>query len=210
MFDGLVTPYDCIVADPPWRFRSNRLAKPGRNACRHYQCMDLNSLAALPVEDLAGDDCALFLWVPGPLLVIGAHIPIMQAWGFKPTAMAFVWIKTNPDSSLFMGAGFTTRKNAEYCLLGKRGRSVRADAGVHEVILSPRRQHSRKPPEFMQRVRRYVGLEARIAELFARERVPGIDAWGDEPDRFTTTTESTNDTEQLDLEAYLDALHADL
>ena len=61
----------------------------------------------------------LFLCVPGPLLVIGAHLPMIKAWGFRPTAMGFVLIKlrpladpTNfPLADLHIGTGFTTRKN---------------------------------------------------------------------------------------------------
>ena len=63
----------------------------------------------------------LFLCVPGPLLVIGAHLPLIKTWGFRPTAMGFVPIKLRPlaDPSNFpladlhIGTCFTTRKNAE-------------------------------------------------------------------------------------------------
>ena len=34
--------------------------------------------------------------MPGPLLVIGAHLPLIKAWGFRPTAMGFVLIKLRP------------------------------------------------------------------------------------------------------------------
>jgi N6-adenosine-specific RNA methylase IME4 len=118
-----------IVSDTPWRFKSNSAARPGRNAMRHYACMTLDEIQALPVADVAAKDAALFLWVPSPFLVIGAHIPIMRAWGFEPTASGFVWIKTNGDGSLHFGGGYTTRKNAEFVVLGKRGRSVRVPFG---------------------------------------------------------------------------------
>jgi N6-adenosine-specific RNA methylase IME4 len=147
--------FRCLVCDPPWLFKSNSVAKPGRNALRHYNCMSLAEIEAMPVAEIAADDAALFLWVPGPFLATGAHVRIMKAWGFKPTASGFVWVKTNRDGSLFCGTGFTTRKNAEFCILGKRGRSVRRAADVREVIMSPRREHSRKPPEFYDRVLRY-------------------------------------------------------
>lgn len=179
-----------IAADPPWRFKSNSLAKPGRNAARHYACMDAAAIKALPVEELAAPQAALMLWITGPFLAIGAHLPVMAAWGFKPSGMAFVWIKLNPKAaSLFflstdlaMGGGFTTRKNAEFCLIGKRGRSVRESASVHEVIIAPRRQHSRKPDEFYDRVERYTG--GPYVELFARQPRPNWMAWGNEVGKF--------------------------
>ena len=129
-----------ILADPAYQFRSNSVAKPGRNPLRHYACMSLDAIAALPVAEIAAPNAALFLWVPSPFLVIGAHIPIMKRWGFEPCAIAFTWIKVTADGSIFAGTGFTTRKNAETCILGKRGRSVRRAADVSEIIVSPRRE----------------------------------------------------------------------
>ena len=179
-----------ITADPPWNFKSNSAAAPGRNARRHYACMSLSDIAALPVQELAAPSCALFMWITGPLLAIGAHLPIMKAWGFKPSGMGFVWIKLNPRaatlfllrSDLAMGGGFTTRKNAEFCVIGKRGPSVRRDAGVHEVIISPRREHSRKPDEFFQRIERYAA--GPYVELFSREQRPNWTCWGNEAGKF--------------------------
>jgi N6-adenosine-specific RNA methylase IME4 len=144
--------FACITADPPWSFKSNSRAKPGRNAMRHYDCMTLDEIAALPVADIAADNAILWFWTPSPLLVIGAHIPIMCAWGFKPTASGFVWVKIDDQGRLQWGTGFTTRKNCEFCVIGKRGRSLRQVTDVHEVIFAPRRQHSRKPNEFYRRV----------------------------------------------------------
>lgn len=83
-----------------------------------------------------------------------------------------------------MGGGLTTRKNAEYVMLGKRGKSMRQDGGVLDVIISPRREHSRKPEESRDRIERYVGPDVRICELFAREHRPGWDCWGDETNKF--------------------------
>jgi N6-adenosine-specific RNA methylase IME4 len=182
--------FPIILADPPWIFKSNSIAKPGRNARRHYRTMTLDAIAALPVSDHAADDAALFFWITGPMLAIGAHIPIMQAWGFKPSGMGFVWIKLNPNAaSLFIlisdlatGGGFTTRKNAEFCLIGKRGRSVRRDAGVHEVIIEPRREHSRKPEQVYERIERYAAGPR--LELFGRQERPGWTVRGDEVGKF--------------------------
>jgi len=182
--------YRAVMADPPWRFKSNSAAKPGRNAMRHYSCMSMEEIQALPVGDHVADDAALFLWITGPLLAIGAHLPLMKAWGFKPSGMGFVWIKLNPGAApmfvmrgdLAMGGGFTTRKNAEFCLIGKRGKSVRRDAGVHEVIMSPRRQHSRKPDEIIERIERYT--DGPYLELFSRASRPNWTCWGNEATKF--------------------------
>lgn len=191
MFDNLpFRHFRCIAADPDWNFKSNSVANPGRNARRHYECSSLEEIARLPVERHAADQAILFLWVTGPFLTIGAHIPVMRAWGFEPTAMGFVWIKLNPNASphfftardIFSGGGFTTRKNAEFVVIGKRGKSVRIDAGVNEVIITPRREHSRKPEEARLRMERYCAGPR--LELFARRRVAGWECRGDEVDKF--------------------------
>ena len=192
MFRGVkAEAFRVIAADPPWTFKSNSEAKPGRNPRRHYRCMALEEISNLPVADYAASDAALFLWITGPLLAVGAHLPIMKAWGFKPSGMAFVWVKLNPraaslfflKSDLSFGGGFTTRKNAEFCLIGKRGRSVRRDAGVHEIIVESRREHSRKPDEAFKRMERYSS--GPYLELFSRQHRPGWTCLGDEVGKFS-------------------------
>lgn len=182
--------FACISADPAWNFKSNSIEKPGRNARRHYPTMSLKEIEALPVKDVLADDAVLFLWITGPFLAIGAHLPVMKAWGFKPSGMGFTWIKLQKKAAtlfldkndVFMGGGFTTRKNAEFCLIGKRGKSQRRDAGVREVIISPLREHSRKPDEFVESVERYCAGPR--LELFARQSRPGWITLGNEASKF--------------------------
>jgi hypothetical protein len=49
---------------------------------------------------------------------------------------------------------------------------------VRRLIVSPRREHSRKPDEVYERIERLV--DGPYLELFARQRRPGWDAWGRE------------------------------
>ena len=79
--------------------------------------------------------------------------------------------------------GAYTRANAEVCLLGttpgfKAGEKIRSHK-VHQVIEAPFDGHSKKPDEVRQRIVELLGDVPRI-ELFARKRVNGWDAWGDE------------------------------
>jgi N6-adenosine-specific RNA methylase IME4 len=182
--------YRVVAADPPWKFKSNSTDKPGRNAARHYATMPLADICAMPVKDLVAKNAILFLWITGPFLSIGAHLPLMKAWGFKPSGMGFVWVKLRPraatlfviEQDLATGGGFTTRKNAEFCLIGKRGRSVRECRSIHEVIIEPRREHSRKPEQFYERAEAYAAGPR--LELFARQTRPGWDAFGLESTKF--------------------------
>ena len=62
-FPMLSKKYGVIYADPPWSFKTWSAKGTGRGAVSHYDCMSFSTLAALPVSELAADDCALFLWV---------------------------------------------------------------------------------------------------------------------------------------------------
>lgn len=184
---------EVLYADPAWHFKANSKAKPGRNAMRHYNVMSLPEIAALPVKATLARDAVCFMWITGPFLVIGAHIAIMKAWGFRPTAMGFTWGKLKKNApGLFMdakadlhfGPGLTTRKNAEFCIIGKRGRSLRLSRSVAELGLFPVMEHSRKPLEFRDRIEEYVGPGRRMVELFARESGPNWVAIGDQLGKF--------------------------
>jgi hypothetical protein len=45
--------YGAIYADPPWSFRNWSDKGTGRNAISHYDCLNFETLAGLPVADMA-------------------------------------------------------------------------------------------------------------------------------------------------------------
>ena len=53
--------YGAIYADLPWYFRNWSAKGTGRNAVSHYDCMDFQAMMRLPVQELAAEDCVLFL-----------------------------------------------------------------------------------------------------------------------------------------------------
>ena len=63
------------------------------------------------------------------------------------------------------------------CLLATWSKPKRKSAGVRELIVSPRRDHSRKPDEAYERIEALV--DGPYLEMFARRRRPSWDAWGD-------------------------------
>jgi N6-adenosine-specific RNA methylase IME4 len=186
-FEGLEPrTFRALVADPPWV-----LGMGTKNRPQHYPRMKDREIAALPVADLAHPDgCWLFLWTPSNRLHL--VFDIANAWGFRFSARAFVWVKTiasAPDGSpwlrkeeIFTGTGLTTRKNAEDCLLFRRGKPKRLSKNVHEVIIAPRREHSRKPDEAYSRIEEFCA--GPYADLFSRESRPGWDCWGNERQKF--------------------------
>lgn len=188
--------FDVVYADPPWHFRARTALQMSnwtsrRDAERHYAVMGIEDIMAMPVKELAAKDCHLFLWVTGP--VLPQAFGVIKAWGFRYSAVAFTWVKLkkshNPNQlrtlpsmehDLHVGLGLTTRKNAEFCLLGRRGSVKRVSKSVREIILSPVRAHSQKPDAARERIEAYVGPGLRMVELFARTTAPNWSAWGNE------------------------------
>ena len=140
--------------------------------------MSIDELCALPVEALAAKDCLLFLWATFPMLP--EALQLIRAWGFTFKTVAFVWLKQNRKSpTWFYGLGYWTRGNAEICLLAKRGKPKRHSAAVDQFIISPIEQHRKKPDVTRDKIVALAGDLPRV-ELFARQKCPGWDAWGNE------------------------------
>lgn len=200
-FHGLDVPdggFRAILADPPWHFRARTALQVGnwssrRDAEKHYQVMGLDDIMAVPVRDIAAKDCHLFLWATGPCL--RQAFDVIEAWGFRYSAVAFTWVKLRrrhdprqlrivptEEGDLHVGLGLTTRKNAEFVLLGRRGSPHRNAKDVREIVLAPVREHSRKPDEVQRRIERYC--DGPYCEIFARETRPGWHCWGNETQKF--------------------------
>lgn len=78
------------------------------------------------------------------------------------------------------GQGSYTRSNAEFVLLGRRGRGVKAESrSVRSDVLAPIGAHSEKPEIVAERIDELVGTVPKL-ELFARRRRPGWSFWGNE------------------------------
>lgn len=166
--------YGTILADPPWPERGGGEIK--RGADRHYPLMTVNQIAALPVTALALPDSHLYLWVTNNYLPDG--LKVMAAWGFRYVT-AITWAKEgNP------GLGQYFRGMTEHCLFGVHGQPpyrLTADGKRCQgatLITAPRGRHSAKPEALRQMIERVSS--GPYVELFARERVAGWDAWGNE------------------------------
>lgn len=176
--------YRVIYADPPWTFATYSRKGKGRSPEAYYDCMSLEDIKALPVADWAADDAVLLLWTTDPLLE--KAFDVIRAWGFTYKTVGFYWAKLNKvngeakfdERSFFTGLGFWTRANPEPCLLATRGRPKRRAADVRKLVISPRREHSRKPDEVYERIEALC--DGPYLEMFARSSRPGWDSWGTE------------------------------
>ena len=171
--------YQIIYADPPWRFKVWCFGTGrGRLPDDHYPTMELKDICALPVKQITNKDCILFLWTTFPKLK--EAFEVIEAWGFTYKSAGFVWVKQNPSGINFhFGLGYWTRGNPEVCLLATKGAPKRISKSVAQLVISPRREHSRKPDEVRNRIVELIGDLPRI-ELFARQRTKGWDVWGNE------------------------------
>lgn len=176
--------YRTIYADPPWQF-SNRTGKvaPEHHRLQRYGTMATADIMRLPVADIADDHCHLYLWVPTALLPDGLNV--MSAWGFTYKT-ALYWEKIRHDGEPDgRGVGFYFRNVIEPCLFGVRTphksetyRTMPPARSQVNVLRTMKREHSRKPDEFIPLIERCS--EGPRIELFARGTRKGWDTWGNQ------------------------------
>jgi len=168
--------YNIIYADPAWKY-NDKASAGNRGACYKYNVMDLEEIKKLPIQEIADNDCCLFIWVTMPHLNL--VFDVIASWGFKYKTCAFVWVKKTKNNKDFIGMGRWTRANAELCLLATKGKPKRVNASIKQVVYAPIREHSRKPDIIRKLIVDLVGDLPRI-ELFARQRFEGWDVCGNE------------------------------
>lgn len=174
--------YGVILADPPWSYNNSGTRGAAAN---QYPTMSTAEIAALPIKNLAADNCVLLLWAtwpklfeePGPKEVIGA-------WGFEYVT-GFPWVKVTGVSktlwgkleiSVPYGVGFWARGTSEPLLICRRGKAEPPPNGFIG-LLSPNLFHSRKPEDIYHYAE---SLPGPYLELFARRPREGWDVWGNE------------------------------
>jgi N6-adenosine-specific RNA methylase IME4 len=174
--------FGTILADPPWRF-ANRTGKmaPEHKRLSRYGTMTFEEIMDLPVEGLTQPQCHLYLWVPNALLKEG--LETMKHWGFTYKTN-IVWYKVRKDGGPDgRGVGFYFRNVTELVLFGVRGSLRTLQPGRRQVnILETRkREHSRKPDELYNIIEKCS--PGPYLELFARQRRPKWQQWGNEIDK---------------------------
>ena len=173
--------YATIYADPPWRFQ-NRTGKvaPEHKRLNRYETMELKDIEALPVSEIAAEKSHLYLWVPNALLPDG--LAVMKAWGFEYKGN-IIWEKVRKDGGPDgRGVGFYFRNVTEILLFGVRGsggnRTLEPARSQVNLIRAQKREHSRKPDEFVQLIERCS--PGPFIELFARGDRDGLAIWGNQ------------------------------
>lgn len=178
--------FKVIVADPPWEYRNSGTVKNGEfrgPAEVEYQTMSLEAIRRLPVMNVAGIDCVLYLWATLPNLT--AALSVMTAWGFDYKS-GFPWIKLADDPNIDLwgqlnlkpqfGIGFWIRGCSELVLIGTRGKPQLPD-NPYIGLLSKNFGHSRKPDNIHEIAEQLPGP---YLEMFARRQRDGWSVFGNQ------------------------------
>lgn len=163
--------YQVIYADPPWPVKKiMRKSRPNQQESLDYPTMTLEEIKELRVSEIADENATLWLWTTHAFLP--RAFEVMSKWGFK-YQRTITWDKGN-GMCLF---GFHHR--TEFLLFGYRGKieMYPRQKAFPTLVVAKSERHSSKPKIFRDLIAPFG--ERRI-ELFAREKTPGWDSWGNE------------------------------
>ena len=172
------TRYRCIVADPPWAYKTRMSGTliPGatntpamKAAPMPYPTMTVDEIAALPVPAISEDDAHLYLWTTQTFL--RDTYRVLDAWGFRQGAI-LVWSK--PPK----GVVGTYVCSVEFCIFARRGNLAHKRRKLGTCFQWPRSHHSAKPEAFQDMVESVS--PGPYLELFARRQRLGWHTWGNQ------------------------------
>lgn len=155
-------PFRVIVADPPWKY-DVRADDVTHRSNLPYPEMSIEAICALPVRELAADDCVLWLWTTN------AHMresfAVLDAWGFASKTI-LTWAKQK------FGAGHWLRGQTEHCHLAVRGKPTVLLTNQSTILHADTGEHSAKPEAFYDLVRALC--PGSRLELFQRTQREGF------------------------------------
>jgi|GEM_PF-910822 len=163
--------YRVIYADPPWSY-GNTMPAYFTEQAQHYRLMTLEEICALPIREMTQEDAVLFLWVTAPILMDA--LQVIGAWGFRYKTN-IVWDKVKHN----LGHYISVRH--EHLLLCTRGSCLPDVNKLYDSVqVVERSDHHSEKPEAFRALIDTLYPNGRRLELFARVRVDGWDAYGNE------------------------------
>ncbi|MFF8186058.1 MT-A70 family methyltransferase [Microbacterium sp. NPDC016588] len=162
--------WDACLADPPW---------PKQGGEKHYDTMSLAEIQAMApaIQAHMKPDSWMFMWTTVGLEEISKQI--LGSWGYR-YENRIIWCK--PNRFGFGDPRIGIRRATEVLLVGTRGNVRSHFRSQQDWFASPAGLHSEKPMEQWAILRRIVGPDARVLELFSRQRFPDSrhGFWGNE------------------------------
>jgi N6-adenosine-specific RNA methylase IME4 len=163
--------YSVIVIDPPWDMKKIERDVRENQVDFEYPTMTLDELAAMNVGGMAADDCHFFCWTTQKYLP--PAMELLGKWGFR-YVLTMVWHKPGG----FQPIGLP-QYNCEFVLYGRKGSPQFVDTKQFFCCFeAPRREHSRKPDEFYDLIRRVT--DGPRIDVFSREARDGFAQYGNE------------------------------
>ena len=172
--------YNVIYMDPPWRFSqgigprkkfNEKGLKEELNV--HYETMSDDEIRHFSFSQIADEQCVCVCWTTDAHLEVA--LDMLRNNGFTYKTVCFVWDKVKPT------VGKWNVKRCEIALLATKGTAhgLLRSFKTQQLIVSPKTEHSAKPPEAYERLNEMFGDVPKI-ELFARRTCEGWDCWGNQ------------------------------
>lgn len=165
--------YSVIYAHPSWMYNkiysngsTGEIAEDAKRVI-FSSAMPLEEIIAFPVENVADENCVLFLWATTPMLP--EALAVVSAWGFAYKTL-LTWEKTNDGC---MGYWFKTC--TEHLVVAVKGNVKAFGSPVRNCYHEPQIKRGRKPDYFYRLIEK-VTIGRRIA-LFTRRRRRGWDIY---------------------------------
>lgn len=166
-----------IIVDPPWAMkRILRVERPLQEENLDYQTLTIEQIKSdvgKLIREKAAENCHVYLWTTHKFLP--KALEIFEAWGVDYECL-LTWVKN---------VGFTPFSwmySTEHILFGRIGSLELLKKGERLDFKAKVREHSRKPDEFYELVRK-VSPSPRI-DFFSREKREGFEPWGNEVAKF--------------------------
>jgi len=165
-----------IVIDPPWPMEKIKREVRPNQVEMDYKTMSIDEIKKFPLNNfMSPRGCHLYMWTTHRFLQYS--FDILKEWKLN-YIFTMVWHKPGG----FQPVGLP-QYNCEFVLFGKNGTLSFSDLKNFSACFNaPRKEHSRKPDEFYDIVKR-VSPEPRI-DIFSREKREGFEQWGFESDKF--------------------------
>jgi len=172
--------YKTIVIDPPWKYgKWGKASKPNyeghipQESGLPYEYMTIDEIKQLPVNNLADDNCEVYVWTTQKYLP--DTFAVLRAWGLK-YCQTLTWCK----KPMGKGQGGVYCPTTEFLILARKGKMPKVDRIDTTWWQVPRawKAHSKKPKFFQDLIE--TVSEAPRLEMFARREREGWSVFGNE------------------------------